>query len=273
MATVMEQGRTGKTLVHYHAQEGVAVLTLDDPPANAISHEMMRALDRGILEARFDESVSVIVLVGSGEKFFSAGADIGRLASASHSYNYHFCLHASETLSRLESTPKLVIAALNGHTVGGGLDLALAADLRIARREGGKCGFPEVDFGLMPGTGGTQRLARLVGKSRAIELLATGRTFEFEEAEKLGIVDEVYDADSRSTFLDQVLDFARQFTPPNRASKAVGHIKRAVQTGAELPLHEGLALERELLQPLLQSEDYEEGMRAYKRRKPVFEGR
>lgn len=274
MAKVLDTEKDAQKLVHYEASDGVAVLTLDDPPANTYTYEMMRDLDEAILEARMDESVSVIVLCGAGEKFFSAGANIGMLAEVSATFKYYFCLHANETLSRLEQTPKLVIAALNGHTVGGGLEIAMAADLRIGRKDGGAVGLPEVNLGVLPGTGGTQRLARLVGKSRAIELMVTGRTFGFDEALELGIVDEVYEADDRAAFLEQVLAYAKQFTAPNRAAKAVGHIKRSVQTGAELPLGEALAVERELQQLLFQSEDATEGLAAYEeKRDPEFKGK
>ncbi|HEY8469116.1 MAG TPA: enoyl-CoA hydratase/isomerase family protein [Longimicrobiales bacterium] len=276
MAKVVEKDAAleARELVHYEERDGVAVLTLDDPPANTYTYEMMQQLDAAILRARMADHVSVLVLVGAGEKFFCAGANIQMLAEVSPQFKYYFCLHANETLNRLEHTPKLVIAALNGHTVGGGLEIAMAADIRIARRGGGKIGLPEVNLGVLPGTGGTQRLARLVGKARAIELMATGRTFEFEEAKELGIVHDIYDAESRDAFLDKVLAYAAQFTPPNRAAKAVGHIKRAVQTGAELPIAEGLALERELQQLLFQSEDAREGLTAYvAKRKPEFKGR
>ena len=148
---------------------GVAVLTLTDPPANTYSYEMMQELDRAILDARMNTDVHVIVLIGAGEKFFCAGANIGMLKDAEPEFKYYFCLHANETLSRLEQTPKLVIAALNGHTVGGGLEVAMAADLRIAKQNAGKIGLPEVALGVLPGTGGTQRLGRLVGKSKAME--------------------------------------------------------------------------------------------------------
>jgi enoyl-CoA hydratase len=262
--------------IRYDIAEGVAVLTLDDPPANPYSYAMMREIDDAVLAARMDAAVHVIVLTGAGEKFFCAGANIGMLQDAEPAFKYYFCLHANETLNRLEQTPKLVIAALNGHTVGGGLEVAMAADIRIARQGGGKIGLPEVTLGVLPGTGGTQRLARLVGKARAIELMATGRLFSFEEAAELGLVNHVWgDAELNGrTFADAVLDYARQFTPPNRASQAVGHIKRAVQTGLELSLQDGLALERELQQRLFESADAQEGIRAsLEKRKPRFGGK
>src|SRR5205085_8235972 len=174
----------------------VAILTLDDPPANAYTHEMMKALDEAILRARFDEAVDVIVLTGAGERFFCAGANIAMLAKAEPTWKYWFCLHANETLLRLEHTPKIVIAALNGHTVGGGLEIALAADLRYAKSGAGKIGAPEVALGVLPGTGGTQRLTRLLGPSKAIELMVAGRNMEFDEAQALGLVNEVLPADS-----------------------------------------------------------------------------
>lgn len=273
MASVMDQATTeeARTLVHYEARDGVAILTLDDPPANTYTYEMMRQLDAAILRARMDEAVHVIVVTGAGEKFFCAGASIAMLNSVTPHFKYYFCLHANETLNRFEQTPKLVIAALNGHTVGGGLEIAMAADLRIARKGAGKIGLPEINLGVLPGTGGTQRLTRLVGKSKAIELMVTGRTFDFEEAQALGIVGDVVEAASRDDFLEKVLDYARRFTPPNAAAKAVGNIKRSVQTGGELPLQDALAVERELQQLLFQSQDAKEGLAAYvEKRKPQF---
>jgi enoyl-CoA hydratase/carnithine racemase len=260
-----------RALINYQAEGGIAWLEMNDPPANTYTHEMMREMDEAILRARFDDSVHVLVLRGAGDKFFSAGANIKMLASATPEFKYYFCLHANETLVRLEQTPKLVIAALNGHTVGGGLEIALAADLRVARRDAGKIGLPEVALGVLPGTGGTQRLARLVGKSRAIELMASGRTFSFEEAEEIGLVNQVFDRDG---FLEQVAAYAQQFLPPAKAARAVGRIKRAVCSGLEMPLGEGLALERELQQHLFQSQDAREGLSAYvEKRTPNFKAK
>src|SRR5499426_1476514 len=220
-------------LVDYRVQDGTAILELNNPPANAYTLESLKQLDETIIKARFDPSVHVLVLRGAGEKFFSAGADINMLSKESNEFRNQFALYGHETLSRLESTPKLVIAAINGHCVGGGLEIAMACDLRIARQDAGKIGLPEVNLGVLPGTGGTQRLSRLVGKSKAIELMVTGNTFSFEEAKEMGIINDIFD---REGFMENIMEYARQFTPPNKAAKAVGNIKRSVQTGWEIPL-------------------------------------
>src|SRR5438477_3885932 len=225
---------TVKKLADYRVKNGVAWIELTDPPANTYTYEMMRDLDDAILQARFDESVHVVVMRGAGEKFFCAGANINMLKTVNPTFKYFFCLHANETLNRLEHTPKLVIAALNGHTVGGGLEIAMAADLRIARQGAGKIGLPEVTLGVLPGTGGTQRLARLINKSTAIELMSTGETFDFERAKDLGIVNQVWETATTDDFNDKVQKHAEQFCPPNRAAKAVGRIKRSVQSGVEV---------------------------------------
>ena len=260
-----------KELVRYRVEEGIAILEMNDAPANTYSYEMMQQLDTAILQARMDESVHVILMRGAGEKFFSAGASISMLTTADPTFKYYFCLHANETLSRLEQTPKLVIAALNGHTVGGGLEIALACDIRIAKKEGGKIGLPEVNLGVLPGTGGTQRLSRCIGRARALELMVTGRTFSFEEALEFGLIHYIYE---RESYWEEVMAYARQFCPPNKASRAVGRIKRAVVTGSEVGFAESLGLERELQQLLFTSEDAKEGLKAYtEKRQPEFKGK
>jgi enoyl-CoA hydratase len=265
--TLVEQ----KQLIKYENDGGLAIIQMDDAPANTYTYEMMQQLDTAILRARMDENVHVIVLRGAGEKFFSAGASIPMLTKADPTFKYYFCLHANETLSRLEQTPKLVIAALNGHTVGGGLEIAMACDIRIAKKEGGKIGLPEVNLGVLPGTGGTQRISRIIGRARAIELMATGRTFSFEEALEFGLIHYIYE---RESFWDDVVAYARQFCPPNKASRAVGRIKRAVVTGSEVGFGEALGIERELQQLLFTSEDAKEGLKAYvEKRQPEFKGK
>jgi enoyl-CoA hydratase/carnithine racemase len=262
------------TLVDYKVEDGVALLTLNDPPANTYSYEMMQQIDARILEARMDDGIQVIVITGSGEKFFCAGANIQMLSDVTPEFKYYFCLHANETLNRLEQTPKLVIAAINGHCVGGGLEVAMAADLRVARRNAGKMGLPEVSLGVLPGTGGTQRLSRIVGKSKAIELMAAGELFDFEKGQALGLINSIIDAGDGADFMQQAKEYAGRFTTPNKASRAVGRIKRAVQTGAEVPFESALALERELQQQLFQSEDAKEGLDAYvNKRTAKFKGK
>ena len=271
MATATVTDRESATLVTYSQDGNIAIIELNDPPANTYTHEMMRQLDDCILKARFDNTVQVIILRGAGNKFFSAGANINMLNEMDPTFKYYFCLHANETLSRLEQTPKLVIAAINGHCVGGGLEIAMACEIRLAKQDAGKIGLPEVNLGVLPGTGGTQRLARLVGKARAIELMVTGRTFSFEEAQSLGIVNEVYPKDE---WWENVMLYARPFCLPNKAAMAVGHIKRAVQSGAEVSFEYGLAMERELQSLLFKSADAKEGIGAYvEKRQPTFTGR
>ena len=266
MTTTIEQ-----TLVHYTVTEGIAVIELTNAPANTYSYEMMQQLDHAILEARFDESVHVLVIRGAGEKFFCAGAEISMLNKVSPTFKYYFCLHANETLTRLEQTPKLVIAALNGHTVGGGLEIALACDIRIARRGAGKVGLPEVNLGVMAGTGGTQRMARALPKNKAIELMTEGRLFSFEDALELDLINYIYESEN---YWEQVMAYAKTFCPPNRASKTVGRIKRSVQSGSEMAFSESLALERELQQLCFQSEDAKEGIAAsIEKRKGTFAGK
>ena len=258
-------------LLRYSVDNGIAIIELNDPPANTYTYEMMRDFDDAILEARLDEEVHVVVVRGAGDKFFCAGANIKMLNSATPQFRYFFSLHGNETLMRLENTAKLVIAAINGHAVGGGLEIALACDIRIAKRGPGMLGLPEINLGLLPGMGGTQRLPRVIGKGKAMELLTTGRTVSVDEALEIGLVNHVFEEEN---FFEKVIEYARQFVAPAKASKAVGLIKRSVQTGLELPQAEALALERELLQQLFESEDAEEGLKAYsQKRQGQFKGR
>ena len=260
-----------RELVHYEVRDRVAVLTLDDPPANTYSHEMMRQLDDRILAVRFDRGVDVVVLRGAGDRFFCAGANVEMLAKADPDWKYWFCLHANETLLRLEQTPKLVIAAINGHCVGGGLEVALACDIRLARKGPAQIGLPEVALGVLPGTGGTQRLTRLLGAAKALELMVTGRKMDVESAVAAGLVTQALDAEG---FDAAVLEHAKRFTAPHAAAMAVGHIKRACVTGAEVGLAQGLALERELQAKLFASDDAREGMAAFReKRSAKYSGR
>src|SRR5262249_38530847 len=231
-------GTSAMALVEYRVQDGIAIVELNNPPANAYTLDSLKQFDEAIVKARFDSTVHVLVLRGAGDKFFSAGADINMLSQGSNDFRNHFALYGHETLSRLENTPKLVIAAINGHCVGGGLEIAMSCDIRIAKKNAGRTGLAEVNLGVIPGMGGTQRLPRLVGKARAIDLATTGRMIAFEEALEYGLINEIFEGEE---FFDQVLDYARQFVAPNKPSRAVGLIKRAIQTGLQGSQWEGLA--------------------------------
>ena len=276
MATTLQPaaGEGTKQLINYRVDGGVAVIEMNDPPANTYTYEMNRQFDEAILKARMANDVYVIVLTGAGEKFFSAGANIKMLSSVDPTFKYYFCLHANEMLLRLEHTPKLVVAAINGHCVGGGLELALACDLRIARAGDYQVGLPEVALGIMPGMGGTQRLTRLVGKSRAMELVVEGQNIAMDGAQEAGLVHKVWTTASNEDFLAQVTEYAHEFCPPTRSALAVGQIKRAIQSSSEVPLDQGLALERELQQRLFASQDAKEGFAAFvQKRDALFRGR
>lgn len=248
-------------------KDGTAVVTLDRPPANTYNFDLMREFDRVIEEVRLDNDVNVIVLTGGG-KFFSAGADIKMLKESDPQYKAMFCLHCQETLMELERIPKIVIAALNGHCVGGGLEIALACDLRFMAKDAGKIGLPEVTLGVLPGTGGTQRLPRLIGKSRALDMMITGETISPEDAEEIGLINRVVDGDA----VEYALEYAGKL---NRgATRAIGLIKVAVQEGTEMALSNALALERELQNRLFVTEDAQEGLSAFlEKREPEFQGK
>src|ERR1051325_2470297 len=258
-------------LIEYRAEDGIAIIELNNPPANAYTLDSLKQLDAAIVNARFDSNVQVIVIRGAGEKFFCAGADINMLFREGSDFRNQFALFGHETLTRLENTPKLVIAAINGHCAGGGLEIAMACDIRIAKKNAGRMGLAEVNLGVIPGMGGTQRLPRLVGKARAIELATTGRLIAFEEALEYRLIEDIFEAED---FFDQILDYARQFVAPNKPSKAVGLIKRAIQTGLQGSQAEGLAFERELLAQAFASADAAEGLAAYQQKRVAkFEGR
>ncbi len=257
------------------SREGpVGVMTIHHPAskANPADFDFIRALSECIDQVRLDSDIKVAVLTGHGN-FFSAGADIAQLSRMDPQTKAMFCLGCQETINKLEAMPKLVIAALNGHTVGGGLEVALACDLRcVAQEEEGfapKIGLPEVKLGVLPGTGGTQRLSRLLGKQKALMLMIEGRTMPPDEALGLGLVDKVF---PRDRLMAETLQYARPIA--EGATQAVGLIKLAVQQGLEMPLSQGLALERELQNRLFITEDAREGLTAYNaQRRPNFRGR
>lgn len=257
-------------LVLYEKAGRIATIKLNKPPVNSYDHQLMLELGKTIDKARFDDDVSVIILTSALDGIFSAGADIRMLKQSEPDYKAMFCLNCQETLNKMENTPKIFIAALNGTCVGGGLEIALATDLRFAARgERFKLGLPEVTLGVLPGTGGTQRLPRLIGKSRALDLMITGRLISPDEALQMGLVDRVFDA---KEFMARTMEYAEQLA--QGATRAISLIKRSVQEGIEMPLDAGLALERELQNRLFVTKDAHEGLSAFtEKRKPQFTGK
>jgi len=259
------QGKFIRTRV----EDNVGYIEIGKPKANTYDLAMMRELGEAIDEFRFDENARVIVLASTVPGFFSAGADIEMLKQSQPDFKAMFCLHCQETLNKFASTPKIVIAAINGHCVGGGLEIALSTDLRMMAKDSGKIGLPEVTLGVLPGTGGTQRLPRLVGTSRALDMMVTGKLLTPDEALGIGLVNYVYPKES---FAKDVQAYASALA--HGPARAVSLIKRSVLEGVEMPLVAGLALERELQNRLFVTEDAKEGLAAFvEKRKPTFKGR
>ena len=259
------------TYMSLERKDRVAVAWFNKPKMNTYDADLMRDISAVIDEVRFDDSIDVCVFASKLDGIWSSGADINLLATSTPEYKAMFCLNCQEVLNKMETTPKLFIAAIDGHCVGGGLEIALAADLRFASDGPWKIGLPEVSLGVLPGTRGTQRLPRLIGKSRAIDLMTTGRTLSPKEALEWGVLNRVFPKES---FMDAVLAFAQDLCYPSHAARAVGLIKRSVVEGVEVPLHEGLALERELQNRLFSMADAKEGFKAFlEKRKPRFQGK
>ncbi len=258
------QGQVISTRVEDH----VGYIEIQKPKANTYDLAMMGELDQAIEEMRFDDDARVVVLTSKLPGFFSAGADIEMLKKSAPDYKAMFCLHCQETLDKFAKTPKIVLAGINGHCVGGGLEIALSCDLRMMAKDSGRIGLPEVTLGVLPGTGGTQRLPRLIGASRALDLMITGRLLTPDEALAIGLVNYIY---PKENFAKDLHAYAKALA--DGPSRAVSLIKRSVLEGIELPLTGGLALERELQNRLFITDDAKEGISAWvEKRKPTFKG-
>jgi enoyl-CoA hydratase/carnithine racemase len=248
----------------------VGVIRLDRPPANSYDYDFLREFGGAVDDARADEDVRAVVVASASEKFFCAGADLKAFAAGSARRRAMTALLGNEVFRKMEVTPLVFVAAIGGHALGGGLELAMACDLRFAARGSYKLGLTETNLGLFPGTGGTQRLPRLVGLARGIDLIATGSTFGPEEALELGLVDRVFD-DAEACF-EGALEYARKVA--EGASEAIGRAKVAVQMGFGSPLDLGLAIEREAIARIFVSEDAREGIAAFnEKRAPQYRGR
>jgi enoyl-CoA hydratase/carnithine racemase len=250
--------------VSFSTRDGVGEITLDKPPANSYDIEFMRELASAIDAAGGDDS-RVVVVRSASEKFFCAGADIKRFMANDVDANMEMIRFAHQTLSSIASSPKVFVAYLAGHALGGGLEIALACDVRYAAEGSYRLGTPEVTLGLLPGNGGTQRLPRLIGVGPALELLLTGRQITPDEAQRIGLVSQVFAGEDE--FRSHVEKLAS--LPP----LALSQIKRAVYEGINRSLDDGLALERELMEKLFRSKDAAEGLSAFvEKRQPEFVG-
>jgi enoyl-CoA hydratase/carnithine racemase len=250
-------------------QGKVGVIRLNRPPMNSYDRTFIDELNAAIDELRFDEGLTAAVVASDNPRIFSAGADVQMFQTASLAFKYAFVNHAHEVLSKLEHTPKVIIAAIGGHALGGGLEIALACDLRFAAEADYRLGLPEVTLGLLPGSGGTQRLPRLVGKARAMDLMVRGERITPQQALEIGLVNQLLPADQ---LLEKTVEYAAQLA--DGATFAIGNVKIATAVGNEMPLEAGLALERELVYRLFASEDAAEGLAAFtEKRSPSWKGR
>jgi enoyl-CoA hydratase/carnithine racemase len=253
--------------VTFEQDGGVGTITLDHPPANsydlAVMTEFGEAVDRAI-----GSGAAAVVVRSASERFFSAGADIKRFLEGDVGANMEMIRTSQAAFRRMAAAAPVFIAHINGHALGGGLEITLACDIRLANTGGYKLGTPEVTLGLLPGNGGTQRLTRLLGPSRALELLVTGRTFSPEEAHSWGLVAALYEPEQAE---QQVREFAQRLAGGARLATAA--IKRCVHEGGQQALDQGLALEAELMEQLFNSQDAGEGLRAFvEKRRPDFVG-
>lgn len=255
-------------LIDYSAVRGVGVLTLNRPPANAYDAAMLAELRAGVLRIAEDPEVRVAVVRSDNPKFFCAGADIRTLKEAPRAQFAHFLTLAQEAADAICRTPKLFIAAINGHCLGGGLEIALSCDFRWAAAGNYQLGLPEVILGLSPGMGGTQRLPRLIPRGKALQMLVSGDPVAPDEALALGLVDMVVPAENLDA---EVMAFARKLA--GGATLAQGLMKLAVNNGMEASLAQGLVIERAYQGQLFASDDAAEGVRAFlEKRQPKFTG-
>jgi enoyl-CoA hydratase len=264
----MEQATTSKVVSVTREGNGVALIHLNRPPANSYDRGLIDELNAAIDAIRFDESIGAAVLMSDLPKFFSAGADINMFRTVSSKARAMTILHMHEVLLKMEHTPKVFIAAIGGHCLGGGLEIALATDFRFAAEGEYRLGVPEVTLGLLPGNGGTQRLPRLIGRQKAMELLLTGKPLDPKAAAALGVVDRLVAPDR---LLPEAIAFAA--TLAAGPTVAIGEIKLVAKHGLEMPLESALALERGGIFRLFETADAKEGLSAFaEKRKPTFKG-
>lgn len=257
-----------KQLLFVSTKNGVASIVFNHAPANAYDLHFHNQFNVALAQVEENEQVRVVVIKSSLEKFFCAGADIKKFQTSSLSDKKDMVAAARSALAKIESSKKIFIAALNGHTLGGGLEIALACDLRFASNKNFLLGLPEVKLGLLPGNGGSQRLPRLVGVSKALELLITGDSISPEEAFRIGLVNQLFDPQELE---EATQAFAEKVA--KGAPLAIAAVKKSVNNSIHLPLEQGLALEDRLVDELYETADAAEGFTAFvEKREPIYQG-
>ena len=257
------------SVVRLEIRDAVGHIVLDRPPANSYDKAFLDDLSLAIDDARFTAAVKAIVVRSASEKFFSAGADVKMFAATDADYQAAFVIHANEIMSKFERTAKVVIAAINGHCLGGGLEIAMCCDFRFAAEGTYNIGLPEVTLGVLPGTGGTQRLPRLIGRQKALDLMLRGAAVQPAQAKELGIVDELFPAAEL-----QEKTHAYAATMASGPTLAMGKIKLATVLGGGMPFQDGMLYEHEAVGRLFASEDAREGVTAFtEKRKPSYKGK
>lgn len=253
--------------VDFSAEGAIGWITLDNPPANSYDLQVMTEFSAAVDKA-LASGVPVVVVRSASEKFFCGGADVKKFLEGDVAANMKMIGVSQAAFSRMEAAETVFIAHVSGHAMGGGLELTLACDLRYASEGGYRLGTPEVTLGLLPGNGGTQRLTRLIGPSRAMDLLITGRPISPAEAVAIGLFSATFPAEEAATEVEKI---AARFASGPRL--ALASIKRCVNDGGELTLAGGLALEAELVEKLFRSQDALEGLNAFvEKRAPEFTG-
>lgn len=253
------------TKVHYEVEEKIGIITIDSPPVNVLDKDVIDQLETAITQV--DDDVNVVIVTGAGERAFVAGADIKEFPQLTPDKGKELVLRGQDVFNQLSQLKQPVIAAIDGFTLGGGLELAIACDIRMATTRS-TLGLPEVGLGIIPGYGGTQRLPRIIGMGKAMQILLSGEHIDAEEAYRVGLIDEITDED----VLTLAKDWANKIS--SRGPFAVQKAKKIMYEGIEMPLKDALILEAEAFALICETEDKVEGVQAFiQKRKPTFIGK
>src|SRR3954470_24159333 len=244
--------------VSFSSEDAIGFITLDKPPANSYDFEFMQEMGAAVDAAAADDAVKVVIVRSASKRFFCAGADIKAFLANDTAGNMKMINRGHEALAAIARVPKVFIAQVEGHALGGGLEISPACDLRFGARGSYKLGVPEVTLGLLPGNGGTQRLPRIIGVPKALDLMITGRPISPGEAHSLGVLNRLFAAGETA---EKTLEYAEGLA--KGATAAIGEIKAATYAGIEMPIADALAREREGIARLFETEDAAEGFASF----------